>query len=229
MRTDKKDCACRNARHRHGTWHAYATDNCGCPPCREAWRRYCAQLRKRRYLCGGSMLTDPCGVSRRLQALAVNGWGSVDVARELGCTKFVVEQWRAGATPRVTHRTHARIAALYDRLWDQPSPSRYARKVRNIATRAGWAGPFDWDDGAIDDPDAKPYTPKPQARISSDVDDIAVERRIAGDFIHLTYHETRAAVLLLHERGWNVTTIATRLRISGFSVNQHLERKDTAA
>lgn len=224
----KRDCVCPRVKHRHGTWHAYATDDCGCPPCTEAWRRYCAQLRKRRYLCGGSMFVSPVGVARRLQALATNGWGAIDVARELGLSKFVVEQWRIGKSSGVTHRTHARIADLYDRVWDQPSPSRYAKKVRNIAEREGWAPPLAWDPEAIDDPAGRPQYGK-QRDTPGDIDEIAVSEAMSGRRVHLTPTERREAVRRLTAYGLSATEIADRLDIERRSIVRLRISDDEAA
>jgi hypothetical protein len=96
------------------------------------------------------------GVARRLQALAAVGWSTEDLAPLLRTSATNAIRWRNSRGTLVTARTHAKVAALYDAVWDRPPPGRYGVKVRRLAARAGWFPPAAWDDDLIDDPAARP-------------------------------------------------------------------------
>jgi len=99
----------------------------------------------------GAGLMLATGASRRLRALAVNGW-SLDELKAR-CGESAIEKVRGGTV----HRTHpsvvAKVRDLYDELWDVPGPSNLTRKR---ALAQGWAPAAAWDDDSIDDPDAVP-------------------------------------------------------------------------
>lgn len=148
----KRDCACPRARHQHGTLGAYRRDGCGCLPCRAAR----ATSRNNGVYTDHRMMLG-IGVQRRLRALARIGWGAAPLATGLGVPVKSVERWRRGDYPTVMPETAARIAALYDRLWDRPpAPCSGTTRARAAAARAGWAPPLAWDDDTIDDPAATP-------------------------------------------------------------------------
>lgn len=215
---NSRDCICPNTTHRHGTWRAYCDDECRCKPCRSAWARYCKRAKHRRHQGGGRILVPAVGVTRRLQALATLGWSCRDIARELGyASNFHVEQLRAGHVGTVHPVTLAAVAALYDRVWDQPPPGRYAAKVRNIAAREGWPPPLAWDDDTIDDPSAEPATAR--SRTWGDVvDEIAVEEACAGRRVRLSPKERAEAVRRLADRGLSNAVIADRVGLDARSV-----------
>lgn len=101
----------------------------------------------------------PIGIQRRLRALAAIGYTMQDVAdvaevhRE-PLTRIV----RRDRPPLVVKTTFALgIAAAYDQLHMIPlNRPRYSTRQRATAARRGWAPPIAWDEGAIDDPNAKP-------------------------------------------------------------------------
>lgn len=65
---------------------------------------------------------------------------------------------RAHATPDLNQR----VAAAYDRLWNQPPPlatpadQQLANAARKQAQRQGWPPPMAWDDDIIDLPGGEP-------------------------------------------------------------------------
>lgn len=98
---------------------------------------------------------DATGSRRRLQALAVMGWPTREIAARLGNLDAQTYVYIAnGRTKTIRRRTEQAIAALYDELWDQPGPSA---RTRSIALRKGWLPPLAWDDDAMDDPAAEPH------------------------------------------------------------------------
>jgi DNA-binding NarL/FixJ family response regulator len=75
----------------------------------------------------------------------------------------------------------------------------------------GWRAPLAWDD--IDtDPDSGPRAPRPAH--DDGVDDIAIERAIAGDGIrlaNLTLTEQQVVIAQLTQRGRSIRDIARQL------------------
>ena len=105
--------------------------------------------------------STPTGIARRLQALTAIGWTSEALADAIGWDYRNFHRLIAG-TQRVLPDTAAKVAALYDELWDRlppqntPDQRRAATRSRNRAARRGWPPPLAWDDDTIDDPDTKP-------------------------------------------------------------------------
>lgn len=104
------------------------------------------------------------GTARRLQALVALGWSFGALSRRGGWGPHLL--WLIATKQRsVTPAVAARVAALYDELWDQAPPAgdRHERKAvtrtRRFAAERGWAPPLAWDDDEIDDPDARPHMP----------------------------------------------------------------------
>jgi len=107
---------------------------------------------------------DATGSRRRLQALAVMGWSTRRIARELGNLDPQTYQYiESGRTKTIRRRTAQAITELYDRLWSQQGPSPRSTRV---ALTKGWVPPLAWDDDEIDDPKASPrssgWVPKSQ-------------------------------------------------------------------
>lgn len=109
------------------------------------------------------------GCARRLQALATQGWGIMALVKESERTKATtlqrrtIELTRRGVYRHIKIGTAEKIMALYERLWDQAPPSStpgeksaVSNATRN-AQEHGWAPPMAWDEGAMDDPSAKPH------------------------------------------------------------------------
>ena len=97
---------------------------------------------------------DATGSARRLQALAVNGWPSRNLAKQLGHKDpMTIQHVANGQTPTIRLRTKDAIRGLFDELWDQPGPSK---RTASIAKARGWLPALAWDDDLIDRPDHQP-------------------------------------------------------------------------
>ncbi|MFB7722300.1 helix-turn-helix domain-containing protein [Nocardia sp. NPDC056100] len=102
------------------------------------------------------------GARRRFQALVASGYPAAQLARELGTARgnrtirSLMGQ-RADSDGRVTQEIAAEreraVKALFDRLQLVPGPSAQARA---LGERRGWPLPIEWDEHAIDDPNARP-------------------------------------------------------------------------
>jgi len=133
---------------------------CRCATCRAAKASY-GRHRDRMIAYGRwAPHVDAAGSRRRLQALIRNGWPAPELAARLGCSRQALREKLDYA--RVTAAGAAKIAALYDELWDRPPPqgTRWektaATMARRYATERGWVPPLAWDEDAIDDPAAVP-------------------------------------------------------------------------
>jgi hypothetical protein len=86
-----------------------------------------------------------------LQALAINGWPTRNLAKQLGHKDPATVQHIAnGKTPTIRLRTKDGIRDLYNQLWDQPGPSK---RTADIAKSKGWLPALAWDDDLIDRPE----------------------------------------------------------------------------
>ena len=117
----------------------------------------------------------------------------------------------------VTAQTAQDVSALYEQLWNlRPSQSTDDQgaatdAARTFAAERGWLPPLAWDD--IDtDPDPRHHAR--HAEEDADLDEIAIERALAGDGVHLeqlTSAEQFEVVRRLTERGKSIRNIAQRL------------------
>jgi hypothetical protein len=102
-------------------------------------------------------MRDATGSRRRLQALAAIGWSSLEVKEASGVSNGFLSAVRAGHHETLRPFFADKIAEAYDSLSMRVGPST---RARNLAQRKGWVPPLAWDDDEIDDPAAKPHTPK---------------------------------------------------------------------
>jgi hypothetical protein len=177
---------------------------------------------------------DGVGTRRRLQALIAIGHRPADLAAQLGRSVANLRRTMTGA--RVTARTAQLVSDLYEQTWDTAAPHatdaqrEASAAVRAMAAEHGWRPPLAWDD--IDaDPDPDPHAPaaKPDP---NDIDEIAVERAVAGDGIRLddlTHAEQAEVVRRLTERGKSIRDIADQLATTKRTVSRRREAAASAA
>lgn len=153
------------------------------------------------------------GTQRRIRALQRLGWNFETLSARLGVTVQGVSQ--IFIRDHVQAVTARRIAHLYDELAMTPGPSTRAAR---LARRAGYAPPLAWDEGSIDDPSMQPHleeesgpacAPHFRAQVGDDdIDEIAVERALAGDRVRLTHAEAHAVGRRAVARGMSDAEIA---------------------
>lgn len=170
-------------------------------------------------LAGGARI-DNTGTVRRLQALMVNGWSQTKLAHAIGLEvrnfNHLVHGQRA-----VTVNTARKVRELYEQLWDQTPPltsqghrGAYTRAKR-YAEERGWVPPLAWDDDTIDDPNAMPASDLPDG---TDVDELAIERALAGDHVPLTDAERLEVLTRLVTDGLSDAAIARRMHVTDRTV-----------
>ena len=148
---------------------------------------------------------DATGSARRLQALAVNGWPTRNLAKQLGHKDPATIQHIAnGKTPTIRLRTKDDIRHLFDELWDQAGPSK---RTADIAKARGWLPALAWDDDLIDRPEHQP-------------EDVR-RAKVNGGGSGITLEDIEEA----REQGYvTAQQIGWRLGVSSWSVQQILSR-----
>lgn len=171
------------------------------------------------------------GTTRRIQALLYMGWPHAEISRRAGIvTSTLLNQqgrW-------VTRSSHDKIAAVFAELALTPGPSP---RTRGWARSLGYVSALAWDDIDTDiEPHATPddflevsthaaEVAARQARKARDIDDVAIQRRIAGDrSVHLTKAERHELVTRCNALGWNDQEIEQRT-----GVGSHTVQKDRKA
>jgi len=154
--------------------------------------------------------TDATGSRRRLQALAVNGWPSRNLAKQLGHKDpATIQHIASGKTPTIRLRTKDGIRDLYEQLWDQPGPSK---RTADIAKAKGWLPALAWDDDLIDRPE---YQPEDVRR-----------RGVSGGGSGITLEDIKEA----RQQGYeSAQEIGWRLGVSRDAVQQILSRSNRIA
>lgn len=163
---------------------------------------------------------DATASRRRLQALAVMGWPSRQIAARLGRldqqTYLYVQN---GRTTTVRRRTEDDIARLYDELWDQPGPST---RTAAHARAQGWAPPLAWDEDSIVDPNARPVGARASSASQARREELIEDYHDTWDY-HLGDLDIAAARL-------GVSRAALEQNISRARRDGHsIRRKETAA
>jgi hypothetical protein len=168
---------------------------------------------------------EATGTRRRLQALVAIGHPPAELAHRLNRSLTNLRRSMDSAT--VTARTAQLVDELYEQLWNAPPAAdteqqrQASAAARNLATRHGWRPPLAWDDIEAD-PDPDPHRPSPP-RDPQDIDQIAVERAVAGDGVRLadlTPAEQAEAVRRLTERGKSIRDIADQLATTKRTVSR---------
>lgn len=109
-------------------------------------------------------LVPAVGTVRRLQALAVIGYSGNRLAKLLHKSPKRVHKLLSGdGAGQVTARLDSAARALFDQLWNRPPVAvdsdtrRSITEAINHAAARNWAPPMAWDEGALDDPNARPH------------------------------------------------------------------------
>lgn len=159
--------------HPHGSGNRYRLNHCRCQPCRDAHAKDMRDRRRAQAYGRWEGLIDATGTIRRIRALATIGWSFRYLAERRGHESgaCAIRQLASGQRHKVTADTARAFALLYDELCTSDGPS-----VRAVtwARKRGWHGPEAWTDPTIDDPAAEPAVPEV-------VDDVLVQRAVAGD------------------------------------------------
>lgn len=205
--------------HKHGLTLTCTTNHgCRCEDCTTALRDYL--FWRRHMIAAGhtgrlNSIVPATGTRRRIQALMTLGWSQAALAAHLGCRQQLLSDALQGDNVRRT--TRDRIATAYEPLSVRRPPAdttgqrMSVNRTIALATRRGWAGPFDWDD--IDN-DPTPATALAAEDDIDDVDVVAVELALGGSRVHLTTEERRLAVVQLHGRHHSDQQIAVLLGCS---------------
>jgi hypothetical protein len=174
---------------------------------------------------------DATGTRRRLQALITIGWAPQLLAAQLGRRPNSLT--RSITSPSVTARTAQDVAALYERRSNAPPPRSTGQQratadaARTLAVAQGWQPPLAWDDIDTDPtPEPTPGTPPPD-----DVDEIAIERALAGDGVgydNLTPAEQHEVIRHLTERGRSIRDIAAQLATTKRTISRRRAAVDVA-
>jgi len=153
---------------------------------------------------------------RRLQALVTNGWSITRLAGRLGVTQQNFSFFLAA--DKVTVRTHLRIEALYEELWNvQPVSSTPNDRIsvtvaKKHAAARRWLPPMAWDDI---DTDIEP----PLADVDPDyTDDVLIGIAMTGEAVRLTRAERLIALTRLHARHLTDGVIAELLHVDARTV-----------
>jgi len=142
---------------------------------------------------GGSQRPSPWGTQRRLRALMNRSWAPRAIGRASAIPAAQITQALA-RLDNITPEFAERVAAVYDRLWDQQPPQvtredgDLAAAARAHAHRRGWPPPMAYDDDLIDLPegDAEPgWQPTSKAsHRSADLAEDAAWVREHGGYRH---------------------------------------------
>lgn len=151
-------------------------------------------------------LVSALGTCRRLQALVALGWSFPQQAQRLGVTPQRVRELALLPTgAAVAVETKWAVTRMFEQLSATPGGST---KAYRYAARMGWLPPLAWDD--LDDPDAHPDLGDNGAEI---IDEVAVERALAGGDVALADAELIAAVTTGVARGSSLTCLASTLGV----------------
>jgi hypothetical protein len=177
-------------------------------------------------------LVDGTGTRRRLRALVALGWPARHLGDRLGFSSrtnwYLTSPDIVDAAP-VRASTRDAVRGLYDELsFTLPPPSRFATRARNLATARGWRPPLAWDDETIDDPRVRPNRGTGLVREGAVFDEIAVERALHGDKVHLRPGERAEVVRRLTAQGLSAKQIAPPVGIDKRSVQRIRDQRRTA-
>ncbi len=151
----------------------------------------------------------PATVGEKLQTLAADGWTLVQIAAASGLSERAVYQQIHRQVPPMRSTTAA-IDRAYDQLVDDdPGDGYIAVRARLRAKRVGWP----------------PSTPAPAP---ADIDEVAVDRAVAGERLPLRPAEQHSVLTRL-AGSYPDAEIARRLGLSARTVLRHRSRHQLPA
>lgn len=159
------------------------------------------------------------GASRRVQALCWMGWSLQAQADRVGMHMQQVWQIVHAKQSSVTVATDATFRGLFEQLSATRGPSV---RAHNAAVRSGWVPPLAWDD--VDDPSEVPDL---GGEDSDAVDEVAVERAVAGGQVPLSEPELKAVLKASVARGVPVTQLTQRFGVSDFIARRLISDVET--
>ena len=163
-------------------------------------------------------LVSSIGSIRRLRALLAIGWAMPAVAEVCGINMGMLQHIMADnqrSSGMVTRATHEAIRKAYDELsMKLPQPTTPGQKgivtrSKSTAAKRGWVPPLAWDDGDLDDPNAKPY--REYAR------DLRANRDAAAE------KDEELTELLSY--GFTIPELARMWKITPQSIERRLDRR----
>lgn len=164
----------------------------------------------------GRVMTLGVGPQRRIRALVAMGYSVQSLSELTGLTVHKLSTLRSDQlVPTAVWHV---INDVYDRLSMTPGPDKQGR---DAAREQGWATPLAWDDDEIDNPRARPHSP----RGILGVDDAAVYRRLCGDRTpSLTLAEQEVIVAIAVQRRWSGERLGDVLGIEPGSASRKVDR-----
>lgn len=99
---------------------------------------------------------DGTGTVRRLRALVALGHSMQDLAARLPLHQEATRRVIRGGTDGVSGLLARATRDLYEELSTVRPDGPFSDRTRRMAASRGWVPPLAWDEGTIDDPDAKP-------------------------------------------------------------------------
>lgn len=197
------------------TCDEHANRVAGCLECRRRARNY-MKMRDWKRMHNVPTSAAANTVTSMLRELRAYGYDLQELAERTGLRdKHLWELCEARVT-FVQLRTYHAVERVYRELRCFPGPSR---RAANIAKRKGWAPPPPL-------PMPSDYEDPGQGRISTIVDEVVVDRLIAGEPVKANKYERIEAVRRLLAKGLLPGTVADRLGISGVRMREILAKLD---
>lgn len=193
--------------------HAQSCDNhprflAGCAPCQKRGRDY----EVRRALRGTPASAPAALTIQRVRQLRALGYPITALMVETGLSEPEIKRLSHGKWDRVQLQTFHAVEHAHRRLRDLPGPSA---RSRLWAQKHGWTPPD--------------LLPAPEPLDEQGVDDVAVDRAVAGERVPLTRAETAAAWAVLEARGMTPNKIAERLHTTEKTVQRWRSGKNRPA
>jgi hypothetical protein len=148
--------------------------------------------------------------ARRVQSLFALGWSFTDQAHTLGVAESTVWEIAHEVNDCVSRAVFDRVTAMFEQLSGSPGPSV---RAKSLARRRGWLPPLAWDDidaGVVGEGEVD----------TSPVDEVAVERALAGERIDLSDAELLAAAQIGAARGMTPWALSEALRMNVFGARK---------